>query len=86
MGRPPRAVKRKSIVLRLEPDQIALIDAACGTGDRHTWMVAALMVAAEPVQPLWEHQPTPEPAAAEKPAVEAARPIKSRLKGVWKAP
>jgi hypothetical protein len=44
-GRPQRAVKRTQIALRLEPHEIAAIDAARGDTPRTQWIVAKAMKA-----------------------------------------
>jgi hypothetical protein len=80
MGRPPRAIKRVGVLVRLEPDQWAMIDKAAGDQPRHDWIVKTLLAAAAP-QP----KAAPKPVAPKKAPAEATA-FKSRLKGEWKAP
>lgn len=48
MGRPLRAIKRRAVLVRMEPDQWAMIDKAAGDMPRHDWIVKTLLGAAEP--------------------------------------
>jgi uncharacterized protein (DUF1778 family) len=43
VGRPSREIKLAGVALRLEPDELAVIDAARGDASRNAWIVSAAL-------------------------------------------
>ena len=67
MARPARETKRVSILVRFEPEELALIDAARGDVPRTVWIVGAALKATGGTLP-------PPPAAPKTPAAKRATP------------
>lgn len=75
MGRPLRAIKRITKVIRLEPDQWAAIDKAAGESPRHDWIVKTLLDAAAG-QPDPRPAPQPKATAPARLVAKPASPVK----------